>query len=89
MAITSDEWRAEIERVMSPSSDAGMTSREISSALGVSIRTTMEKLRHLDEAGRLGVGRRTIRARDGRRSTSPVYYILPRRSKKSPSSSSA
>lgn len=75
--ITAVEWRSEIERVMSRTSDEGQTAREIAVAIGLSERTTGMRLRALFEAGRLGVGQRAIITKNGRHSFAPVYWVKP------------
>ena len=70
-----DDWQAALEEALSASSDEGQTSREIAEAMGVSLRTTMDRLRVLADSGRLGTGRRATRTVDGRPAWCPVYFI--------------
>jgi hypothetical protein len=74
-SIRLEDWRAALEEALGKSSDEGLTSRELSHAMGASLRTTMERLRALSESGRLGAGRRATRTMDGRPSWCPVYWI--------------
>lgn len=74
--ITTDEWRAEIERVLGRSSDQGMTLREIAAGLKISTKVAAERLRAVAQAGRLGTGRRASRSINGFGVWTPVYWVM-------------
>lgn len=75
MAIRMDEWKSELERVLGRSDDEGLTLRELAHELGLSSRSTYDRLRLLADAGRLAVGRRRTMSLHGHPSWSPVYWI--------------
>ena len=77
-----DDWQAALEEALSASSDEGQTSREIAGAMGVSLRTTMDRLRVLADSGRLGTGRRATRTVDGMPAWCPVYFLVAQGTKK-------
>jgi hypothetical protein len=73
--IRLEDWRAALEEALGRSNDEGMTSQEISLAMRLSHRTTMERLRILFESGRLGSGKRAKITLDGRQAWCPVYWV--------------
>ena len=76
--IRMEDWRAELERVLSRSGDEGMTAEEIAGALGKKLDMTRKLMRRLATAGRLGAGRRPAVRIDGAYCTVPVYWIKPK-----------
>ena len=77
--IEYNEWRSEIERLMSrPEGDSpGLTRAEIQEVTGFGAERVRRILHEFQRGGRLDVVRKQIKALDGRASTVPVYVLLP------------
>ncbi len=72
--IDRSEWLAELSRLTAKSDD-GLTARELAEAWGVSLRTTLERLRLAHRRGWVTVGRRTVGSMDGKQQPVPVYVV--------------
>ena len=77
VTISRDEWLSEFERVMRQprQGDPGLSTVELSDALGVGAHRVNALLRVAHRAGRLVVGRKPGNALDGRRCMVPCYQL--------------
>ena len=80
--ITESEWLRELERIAKEpvnGQGAGLTTREISKALGVCQETAVRRLQHLIDQGLWGcAGRKVITTMDGRVTCVPIYRPVGR-----------
>jgi len=74
--IKVDEWLAALEALESRSVE-GFSTEELAEATGVSVKTTLSRMKALVRAGRLRYagGRRCVGI-DGRSKTTPVYQLV-------------
>ena len=76
MSISEAEWRSALEKALGRSSDKGATARELGQSMGVSNKTTLNRLRILMDAGRLEVGWRQTSTMSGIPGRVPVYWLV-------------
>jgi len=70
-----EEWLAELQRV-SGRSDDGLTSAEGAEKMGLSVRTTLLKIKKAYDMGWVKVGKRKTMTLDGRPDYTPVYQVV-------------
>ena len=76
MAITKDEWLAELERIsQAPEDDGYRTADEISRVLDKPVRWVRARLKELQADGRLMCSRKKVPALDGRSFAVPAYKV--------------
>ena len=75
--ITTDEWRAELHKILQPADDEGETAVEISDATGQSHTAVKRLIRKKLKAGELIQGMACRHGADGSRRRVPVYRPAP------------
>jgi predicted ArsR family transcriptional regulator len=75
IAPTVSEWLSAMEIALHVGLDGGMTTSELSSALGISDNTVRIRLRKLFAEGRVIVGRRLTPCMTGKLLPTPVYKL--------------
>lgn len=77
--ISYESWQSEIQKAMFKAGDEGMTAREISDILRLSVKTTLNRIKELHTSNKIIVGRRRVRSIDGREAWVPVYRLKGKR----------
>ena len=70
-----EAWKSEIEKAMSRAGDEGMTAKEVAKVLGLSVKSTLNRLHELNDRGKLLIGRRRTKNLSGMDTWTPVYRI--------------
>ena len=72
--ITESEWMAELEHIRKTSAK-GLSAQELADKWDVHVAVARQRLRRLQQLGRLVVGFRVTTTLDGRNAKTPVYQI--------------